>query len=144
EGVDVRNDRIRIPEGGDTVRVELTADIEPAVLEQALEEAGVDVLRVSAVGAAGSHVYEAQLIGVADELLQGLDERLGDNAPLTPERIERVGPRAGARLRDAAIKSLLYAIMFIMIYVAFRFDLRFAPGAVVALTHDALITVGIF
>jgi preprotein translocase subunit SecF len=144
EGVSIRNDRVRIPEGADTVRVELTDRIDPAVLRGALEQAGVQVLRVSTVGAAGTHVYEAQLVGVAEELLEGLDEKLGDNAPLTPERIERVGPRAGAQLRDAAIKSLLYAIMFIMIYVAFRFDLRFAPGGVVAMTHDALITVGIF
>ncbi|HJL15056.1 MAG TPA: protein translocase subunit SecF [Sandaracinaceae bacterium LLY-WYZ-13_1] len=144
EGVSVRNDRVRIPEGGDAVRMELTGAIDESVIQEALEQTGVSVLRVTTVGAAGSHVYEAQLEGVAQEILQGLDQELGANAPLTPERIERVGPRAGAQLRDAAIKSLAYAIMFIMVYVAFRFDLRFAPGGVVAMAHDAMITVGIF
>ncbi|MBK6581150.1 MAG: protein translocase subunit SecF [Sandaracinaceae bacterium] len=55
-----------------------------------------------------------------------------------------MGPKAGEQLRDAAIQSLLYAVAFIMVYVAFRFDLRFAPGAVLALFHDVVITVGIY
>ena len=38
----------------------------------------------------------------------------------------------------------MYSIVFIMIYVAFRFDLRFAPGGILALTHDALVTLGFF
>lgn len=135
---------IRVPEGGDKVRVELTGEIETSVIEQAIATQDIEVVRVSAVGAAGSHTYEAQLAGVAEELLNGLGERLGGATPRTPERIERVGPRAGAQLRDAAIKSLLYAIAFIMLYVAFRFDLRFAPGGVVAMLHDAIITVGVF
>ena len=58
--------------------------------------------------------------------------------------MEWVGPKAGEQLRDAAIKAMLYAIAFIMVYVAFRFDLRFAPGGVLAMMHDALITVGIY
>lgn len=142
EGVDVH--RVRIPEGGDKVRIELSGSVETSVLQAALETSGVRVLRVNQFGNASSNIYEAQLAGVAEELMTGLRDQLGERGPRTPERIERVGPRAGAQLRDAAIKSLLYAIAFIMIYVAFRFDLRFAPGGVVAMTHDAIITVGIF
>ena len=54
----------------------------------------------------------------------------------------------GSQDRPAAeelgIKALLYALAFIMLYIAFRFDLRYAPGAVVALIHDILLTIGIF
>ncbi|MEC7519596.1 MAG: protein translocase subunit SecF [Myxococcota bacterium] len=142
DGASVR--RVRIPEGGDKVRIELTGDVDEAVLSQAIADAGVQVIRVARFGTASAHTYEAQLAGVATELLEGLRDRLGDRGPDTPDRIERVGPRAGAQLRDAAIKSLLYAIAFIMVYVAFRFDLRFAPGGVIAMAHDALITVGIY
>ena len=53
--------------------------------------------------------------------------------PSTPLRVEWVGPKAGKQLRDAAVKSHALAIVFIMVYVAFRFDLRFAPGGVIAL-----------
>ncbi|MEZ4336429.1 MAG: protein translocase subunit SecF [Sandaracinaceae bacterium] len=143
EGVEVR--RIRIPEGGDKVRIQLSADIDPSVLTAAFEGIpDVNTLGVTQFGNPGSHTYEAQLVGVAEELLSGLAERFEGRAPNTPERIERVGPRAGAQLRDAAIRSLLYAIAFIMVYVAFRFDMRFAPGGVIAMAHDAIITVGVF
>lgn len=142
EGVELR--RIRIPEGGDKVRVQLSADIDPAVIQGAFEGLDVRALGVAQFGNPGSHTYEVQLVGVAEELLEGLAQRFEDRAPNRPERIERVGPRAGAQLRDAAVKSLLYAIGFIMVYVAFRFDMRFAPGGVIALMHDAIITVGVF
>ncbi len=86
----------------------------------------------------------AQLVGVADELTTQLSERFGERAPAGLLRVEWVGPKAGEQLRDAAIQSLLYAIAFIMLYVAFRFDLRFAPGGVIAMLHDALITLGVY
>ena len=83
-------------------------------------------------------------MGVSDELVEKLQNELGARGPAAPERAEWVGPKAGQQLRDAAIKSLLYAIAFIMVYVAFRFDLRFAPGGVIAMFHDVVITLGIY
>jgi len=67
-----------------------------------------------------------------------------DTVPENPLRVEWVGPKAGKQLRDAAVKSVAIAIVFIMAYVAFRFDLRFAPGGVVALVHDAMMVIGVF
>jgi preprotein translocase subunit SecF len=87
---------------------------------------------------------EVQLKSKGDQLLDGLKANLGPE--LVPEqalRVEWVGPKAGAQLRDAALKSVAIAVIFIMVYMAFRFDLRFAPGAVVALAHDTLATFGI-
>jgi preprotein translocase subunit SecF len=59
-------------------------------------------------------------------------------------RVEWVGPKAGKLLRDAAFKSIGIAIIFIMAYIAFRFDMRFSPGAIIAMVHDVLIVLGIF
>ena len=141
EGVTL--ERMRMPDGADSARFALTGAAEPSAIEAAIEGVGVPVLRVVQIQGQ-DNVYEAQLVGVADEMLEGLRTSLGEaKAPNAPERIERVGPRAGEQLRIAAIKSLLYALAFIMVYVAFRFDLRFAPGGVVALIHDAIITVGV-
>jgi preprotein translocase subunit SecF len=55
-----------------------------------------------------------------------------------------VGPKAGEQLRNDGIKALFYAIVLIMLYLVFRFDVRYAPGAVVALLHDGMIVVGAF
>jgi preprotein translocase subunit SecF len=60
------------------------------------------------------------------------------------ERVEFVGARVGSDLRRGALTSLGVASLLILLYIGFRFSSRFAPGAVVALFHDMLITAGIF
>ncbi len=135
---------MQVSPGGDKVSLRLSADVEPKVIEDALAGVGVEVRSVSRFGRAEDHRYEAALIGVGDELARGLKQKFGKRAPDAPLRVEWVGPKAGAQLRDAAIKAMLYALAFILVYVAFRFDLRFAPGGIVALFHDAAIVVGAY
>ena len=55
-----------------------------------------------------------------------------------------VGPKAGAQLRISAFKALAWAILAIMVYLALRFDYKFAPGAIAALIHDVVIILGAF
>jgi preprotein translocase subunit SecF len=89
------------------------------------------------------HKVEIQLKSKGDQLLDGLRQQLGvDKVPDSALRVEWIGPKAGAQLRDAAIKSIGIAIFFIMAYIAFRFDLRFAPGGILALVHDVGIAMG--
>ncbi len=59
-------------------------------------------------------------------------------------RVEFVGPKVGQELTDQGGLAMLYALIGILIYVAWRFEWRFAIGAVVALVHDVLITIGFF
>ena len=58
--------------------------------------------------------------------------------------IEKVGPKIGGEMRNKAITAVIWALALIMIYIAFRFEWRFAVGAVTALAHDVLFTLGIF
>ena len=55
-----------------------------------------------------------------------------------------VGAKAGDKLRDDAAKSIVYALFLIMLYLAFRFDIRYAPGAAFATVHDAVMVIGVF
>ncbi len=55
-----------------------------------------------------------------------------------------VGPKAGSELRISAFKALMWAILAIMIYLALRFDYKFAPGAIAALIHDVVLIIGAF
>ena len=57
---------------------------------------------------------------------------------------QTVGPAVGAQLRWDAFKSMFYALLFIIVYLWIRFEFKFAVGAVVALVHDVLVTVGVF
>lgn len=89
------------------------------------------------------HKVEIYLKSKGDQLMDGLRAQLGaDKVPDQALRVEWIGPKAGAQLRDAAIKSVLVSIFFIMAYIAFRFDLRFAPGGILALVHDVGIALG--
>ncbi|MGI9479767.1 MAG: protein translocase subunit SecF [Hyphomicrobiaceae bacterium] len=59
-------------------------------------------------------------------------------------RVEVVGPAVSGELRTTGIIAVLCSILAIILYVWFRFEWQFAIGAVVALTHDVLITIGVF
>jgi preprotein translocase subunit SecF len=81
----------------------------------------------------------------------GLDRQYGKvleqalpNTIATPVQSYGVGAKAGAKLRDDAAKSIIYAIFLIMLYLAFRFDIRYAPGAAFATIHDAIMVIGVF
>jgi preprotein translocase subunit SecF len=67
---------------------------------------------------------------------------LGDTYQI--RRIEFVGPKVGEELTNDGGLAMLYALIGILIYVAFRFEYRFATGSVVALIHDVIITLGFF
>ncbi|HEY5935562.1 MAG TPA: protein translocase subunit SecF [Kofleriaceae bacterium] len=55
-----------------------------------------------------------------------------------------VGAKAGDKLRNDAAKSIIYALFLIMLYLAFRFDIRYAPGAAFATMHDGIMVIGVF
>ena len=60
------------------------------------------------------------------------------------QRIEFVGPQIGSELRDQGGLGMLVALGMILLYVAFRFQYKFALGAVAALAHDVVIILGLF
>ena len=63
---------------------------------------------------------------------------------ITIERVEMVGPKVGRDLREKAILSILYAVIGIVIYISWRFELQYAIAAIIALAHDVLVTLGAF
>lgn len=67
-------------------------------------------------------------------------------ASLKPDirRVDTVGPQVGAELKRNSFLAVFYCLLAILIYVSLRFDYKYAPGAVVCLFHDAVITLGIY
>ena len=59
-------------------------------------------------------------------------------------RVDTVGPQVGAELKRNGFLAVFYCLLVILIYVALRFDYKYAPGAVVCLAHDVVITLAIF
>lgn len=58
--------------------------------------------------------------------------------------IEKVGPKIGAELSGKAVMAIMSALLLILIYISIRFEFKFAVGAIAALSHDVIITLGIF
>lgn len=69
-------------------------------------------------------------------------EALKGSGDFEIRRVDIVGPKVGSELREKGVMSLLLAIVGILIYVAFRFEWRFAVASVVALVHDVSISLG--
>ncbi|MEM7647214.1 MAG: protein translocase subunit SecF, partial [Pseudomonadota bacterium] len=59
-------------------------------------------------------------------------------------RVDSVGPQIGEELKNNGLLAIVYSLIMILIYVGLRFDYKYAPGAVICLFHDAMITLGIF
>ncbi|MBI2083275.1 MAG: protein translocase subunit SecF [Deltaproteobacteria bacterium] len=67
-----------------------------------------------------------------------------NNPDFILEQEESVGPKAGADLRKKGILAIVVSWLLMLIYIGYRFDFSFAPGAIIALIHDVLITLGGF
>ena len=89
--------------------------------------------------------FQSESAGEKGELVDTIRDALASQVgAVSVERVEFVGPRVGKELRRDGLLAVGVACVFILIYVAFRFSTRFAPGAVVALVHDIVITCGVF
>lgn len=100
-----------------------------------------------------SEIIEVLRLPYSETLVESLEGGLQDcrkadssvgDCFVQMRRVEFVGPKVGQELTDQGGLAMLYALIGILIYVAWRFEWRFAIGAVVALVHDVLITIGIF
>jgi len=80
---------------------------------------------------------------IGEQVTAALEERFGPGAAML-EKEETVGPRVGKELRRKAILATIFSWLLMMIYIAYRFEFVYAPGAFISIIHDTVITVGIF
>jgi len=131
-------------EGGDKIRVRFGKTVEPSDIEEVMKSQGVHYNTVQRFGRAEENNFEIILVGLDVEVTSALDKNLGAGAVKAVSGLESVGAKAGAELRDDGIKSLLFAIVCIMVYIAVRFDFRYGPGTIASLLHDAILVMGAF
>lgn len=114
-------------------------DIAVVSAELAKLDAGVSVVESKVE----HNAFEITYPGITDKVKAQLGTSLGENN-FEVARVEMVGPTVGAELRRNGLMAIFFSLALILVYVAFRFDLSFAPGAVAALGHDVAITIGVF
>ena len=107
--------------------------------------AGVGVSEVRNLGEAQGGGFDVQVVsaGMADKVRAALDAGL-EQKQFEIRRVDYVGPQVGKQLRNKAIMALIYAMLAILLYVAFRFEFKFAPGALLALVHDVIMVSGYY
>ena len=82
-------------------------------------------------------------IGISDWIKENLKAKMADN-PFKLLKEDQVGPKVGKELKQDAVVAVFLSLVVILIYLAFRFKFIFALGAVLALFHDVLITLGLY
>jgi preprotein translocase subunit SecF len=81
--------------------------------------------------------------GTASKVLTALRERFGEQG-FTVLSSENVGPQVGSELRTRGLLAVLWSMVGMLVYIWFRFELRFGFGAIMATLHDVLVTVGLY
>jgi preprotein translocase subunit SecF len=84
-----------------------------------------------------------ELQGISVQITESLEKSYGAGT-VDVRRVEMVGPQVGKDLRNKGIKAIFYAMLGILAYISWRFEFRFAVGAIIALLHDVVITLGMF
>jgi preprotein translocase subunit SecF len=131
-------------DGGDKIYLRYDKHLDVEVVTKALRDSGVEATGVKQFGRAEDNTYEVTLIGLDTEVTKLLNAHLGAGAVKQILGVSSVGAKAGQQLQIDGLKAMLGAIVLIVIYIAVRFDFRYGPGTIVALFHDAFLTVGAF
>lgn len=132
--------------GGTLIQVQFSKETSTAEIREALATVKLQnsIIQKSAglnefmIRVAQDETIE-NLLATVNEGLRSLEENTFDI-----RRTDQVGPKIGKELRSTAVLAIISAIFVIGVYISIRFQFRFAIGAVVALIHDVLFTLGIF
>ena len=135
--------------GGAEIQTKFEKEIHVDQLREALDKAGLKGVTVQTIGEEKDHevlikvqAEEGSLNTITQKITEDLHREFADNKGEI-QKVDIVGPKAGKQLRLSGVKAMFWAILSIMIYIAIRFDFRYAPGAMISLFHDIIVVAGI-
>lgn len=137
--------------GGVEIQVKFNKKTDLGELRALLQEKAIPVSQLQTIGEEDQNEFllkldaddKSDLNKISGAVGTVLGEKYGEGS-FEILKNDIVGPKAGAELRTSAFKALAWAILAIMIYLALRFDYKFAPGAIAALIHDVTLIIGAF
>jgi preprotein translocase subunit SecF len=128
--------------GGTIAQLQFDSAVDIGELRAKLAEKGFESSEIITFGSPNEVLIKTQFSGANSELESNL--RTAIKSEFQVRRVESVGPKIGKELQSEALSAILLSLLLILIYISFRFDRFYAYGAVVALIHDVLITMGVF
>jgi len=134
--------------GGTEVQLRFEKPVNLQSVRTALDTGGIKGFELQDIPAESRILIKTKrsdgdLTNIADSITAALDQHLPDNK-YTVDATTAVGPKVGTKLRNDAVKAIIYASIGILVYVAIRFKLQFGVGATIATFHDVLAILGIF
>jgi len=135
--------------GGTSLQIKFEKQMDAGVLRNSLSDIGFGNAEIKRIGLPS----ENEFIIRVEQMEEGADASLLMEQELTKDfpdnkydirAVTEIGPKIGSELRRAAIFAVLFSLFGILIYISWRFEFKYAVGAVIALFHDVLITLGIF
>jgi preprotein translocase subunit SecF len=131
--------------GGTEILVRFTNNVEIQNVRNAMDRSGLTGSEIKTMGDERDILIKTAEGGegtvIADKIKDGLKSSFPNN-DFEVLRIDKVGPKIGKELRLSAIYATIFSLIAILVYLAFRFEFIYALGAVIALFHDVLITIG--
>jgi preprotein translocase subunit SecF len=133
-------------EGGTEIQVLFTESTNVESVREALSEIGYGDAAIRGFGNEDEFLIHVKTSTKSEEQVNTIREALASihGGSYEIRRLETVGPKIGKELRGDMISAVLIAMAGIVIYISIRFQFMYAIGALVALTHDVLITLGLF
>lgn len=135
--------------GGAEIQTKFEKTVELDQLRSSLSQGGFNGVFVQTIGEEKDNEVlikvqadEGNLNAITENVSKALHTTFTDNK-VEIRKVDIVGPKAGSELRMSAVKAMFWAILSIMVYMAIRFDFRYAPGVMVSLTHDIVIVAGV-
>jgi preprotein translocase subunit SecF len=132
--------------GGTEVLVRFQNDVPIQSVREAMDKSGLIGSEIKTMGSEKDILIRSAEQGEGNIISDKIKEAIKNNVPgnnFEVLRIDKVGPKIGKELRTGAIYATLFSLIAILIYLAFRFEFVYALGAVIALFHDVLVTVGV-
>jgi preprotein translocase subunit SecF len=135
--------------GGAEIQTKFEKPVQLDQLRIALDKGGLKGVSVQTIGEEKDNevlikvqAEEGSLNTITQKITDDLHKEFADNKGEI-QKVDIVGPKAGKELRLSGVKAMFWAILSIMIYIAIRFDFRYAPGAMISLFHDIIVVAGI-
>lgn len=133
--------------GGTIIQLQFQKDIDVGTIRNSLSSVNLGNSEIKMFGNTREILIKAEIQRGGENtavLIQDVLSRDFLDNPYEIRRVEEVGPKIGRELVKGAILSVIFAFLLMGIYISWRFELKFAIGAVAALIHDVFVTVGIF
>jgi preprotein translocase subunit SecF len=132
--------------GGTEVIVRFQSDVEVSAVRAAMDKAGLNKTEIKTFGSRRDILIRTPEQGEGNTIGERIRESIKVNMPANPfivHKEDKIGPKVGAELRRDAIYAIIASLAAILLYVGFRFKFIYGVGAVIALFHDVLLTLGL-